>query len=603
MINKCIVAVLGLIFAHCFICLGQQTNLLNDPLKEISSFSQSGMKYSADSQEVCMVTVDTAMNKVMVIWEKPVSTTIDSFHIYKESLGSFVHIGSVDYNSLSMFTDPLTDPSIEPATYKISIVDNSGTEGPLTSSSHTTMHAYLDTTSSNIELNWTAYNGFPTNNYRIYVDRSGTGDNWELFDSISLPPNTDSSWAFNDPGWHVPSGLGCFYAMGLTDSVCKPELEHGDYIGAFYNGPTGYACAGFVKWDIALPHLNMSIYGDNPMTPHVDGLIEGDGIKLIIWKKSNGAIFDAVAATWDTTNTPDSNIFVCGGISTITSLSLLNPIPTEIAYGFMVQAVPPNGPCSATKSVDFDCSYSNIGRLETNQTLSLSLSSTDTHPDSCNGSATATATNGYPPYTYLWDDPLNQITSTAINLCAGTYTATVTDSSGHTESSSITISEQQINQTLSISLSSTSTHPDSCNGTATATATNGYPPYTYLWDDPLNQNTSSAINLCADTYTITITDSSGNSVSESVTINNLQPTNLQNPSNRHRIMIHPNPTTGIITFSNPSNSIHLYNIYGKYLGSFKNSTIDLSSYDSGIYYIVCKSSKTNYRAFGKVIKQ
>ena len=232
MINKYIVAVISLIFVHCFICQGQQTNPLDDTLNEISSLSQSDMKTSADSQEICMVTIDTTQNKVVVVWEKPVSTTIDSFRIYKESLGSFVHIGSVDYNSLSMFTDPLTDPSVEPATYKISIIDISGTEGPLTSSSHTTMHTYIDSSSNILELKWTPYSGFSSNNYRIYMDNSGSGNNWELIDTVS---NINTVWNFDNPGWNVPLGLNCQHIIELVDTL-SGKLEQGDYIGAFYTG-------------------------------------------------------------------------------------------------------------------------------------------------------------------------------------------------------------------------------------------------------------------------------------------------------------------------------------------------------------------------------
>jgi len=48
----------------------------------------------------------------------------------------------------------------------------------------------------------------------------------------------------------------------------------------------------------------------------------------------------------------------------------------------------------------------------------------------CNGSATLTPSFGTSPYTYAWDDALEQTTVTATQLCAGTYQVSVTDAVG-----------------------------------------------------------------------------------------------------------------------------------------------------------------------------
>ncbi|MEO0468023.1 MAG: T9SS type A sorting domain-containing protein [Bacteroidota bacterium] len=47
-----------------------------------------------------------------------------------------------------------------------------------------------------------------------------------------------------------------------------------------------------------------------------------------------------------------------------------------------------------------------------------------------NGSAIVVVSGGTPPYTYAWDDSTAQTTAEALNLGAGTYTVTVTDSAG-----------------------------------------------------------------------------------------------------------------------------------------------------------------------------
>lgn len=55
------------------------------------------------------------------------------------------------------------------------------------------------------------------------------------------------------------------------------------------------------------------------------------------------------------------------------------------------------------------------------------------------GQAVAQVAGGVPPFTYLWNDPLNQATQTAVNLAAGIYTVIVTDSSGNTVSATDTV--------------------------------------------------------------------------------------------------------------------------------------------------------------------
>ena len=71
----------------------------------------------------------------------------------------------------------------------------------------------------------------------------------------------------------------------------------------------------------------------------------------------------------------------------------------------------------ATKIDIFSCS------------MTLDIVATNvTTPGGNDGTATVTATNGTPPFTYLWDDANAQTTETAIDLAEGTYSVTVTDS-------------------------------------------------------------------------------------------------------------------------------------------------------------------------------
>lgn len=77
---------------------------------------------------------------------------------------------------------------------------------------------------------------------------------------------------------------------------------------------------------------------------------------------------------------------------------------------------------------------------------------------------------------------------------------------------------------LSATISSTDiTCNGACNGTATVVASGGITPYTYSWS-PSGGSAAQAVGLCAATYTCTITDNVGESITKTITIT--QPTQL-----------------------------------------------------------------------------
>ena len=76
--------------------------------------------------------------------------------------------------------------------------------------------------------------------------------------------------------------------------------------------------------------------------------------------------------------------------------------------------------------------------VTSNTPLSLSVTTTD-ELDSCDGTATVTASGGIPPYTYAWSTTPVQTNATATGLCTGTYTVTVTDANADSSTATATI--------------------------------------------------------------------------------------------------------------------------------------------------------------------
>lgn len=127
------------------------------------------------------------------------------------------------------------------------------------------------------------------------------------------------------------------------------------------------------------------------------------------------------------------------------------------------------------------------------------------------GSIDVTMTGGVSPYNYLWttSDTSEDLTS----IGAGSYQVNVMDANGCIDSASFTLTEPA---ELSATVSSTPTTCGLDNGTATAIPTGGVLPYTYAWTG--SQTTSTATNLPAQLYFITVTDSLGCIFSDVVSV-------------------------------------------------------------------------------------
>ncbi|MEZ4854081.1 T9SS type A sorting domain-containing protein [Flavobacterium sp.] len=136
----------------------------------------------------------------------------------------------------------------------------------------------------------------------------------------------------------------------------------------------------------------------------------------------------------------------------------------------------------------------------------------------CNGSATGainiSTTGGTPPYTYNWGDGIT--TEDRTNLTAGTYSVTVTDANGITDSESITISQPNV-LTSSITSQTNVTCYGGFNGSATVSAVGGTSGYTYSWA-PNGGTSATIVDRAAGDYTCTITDANGCTTTQLVTI-------------------------------------------------------------------------------------
>jgi gliding motility-associated-like protein len=160
------------------------------------------------------------------------------------------------------------------------------------------------------------------------------------------------------------------------------------------------------------------------------------------------------------------------------------------------------------------------------------------------GSATAVPNGGTPLYSYLWSSIPQQINQIAQNLAPGNYTVTVSDANSCTATTNVTISE-----TGGPAASTTSTDEicDRANGTATVVPSLGSGSYTYSWSTTPTQVGSTAINLAAGSYTVTVDDGSC-TVTSTVNVMNI-------PGPTAGFTVHPQILTildGPVAFTNNS---------------------------------------------------
>jgi outer membrane protein OmpA-like peptidoglycan-associated protein len=159
-----------------------------------------------------------------------------------------------------------------------------------------------------------------------------------------------------------------------------------------------------------------------------------------------------------------------------------------------------------------------IGTVEIKEDiLPISISIIQTSEISCNGASDAaievSVEGGKGPFQYQWDSPA--ITGQEQgNLLAGTYKLTVTDISGQSSTSEITINQpEKLIASIEVQGAATTGEND---GKALASVTGGKDIQSFLWDN--GETGQIASNLTPGSHSVTITDAGACTVTASVDV-------------------------------------------------------------------------------------
>jgi hypothetical protein len=247
------------------------------------------------------------------------------------------------------------------------------------------------------------------------------------------------------------------------------------------------------------------------------GLVITDGNGCI--SVSPVTLMDPIGMTLTFASTPST----CGASDGSASVSVANGT-APYAYLWDDPAAQTTDTASALLAGVYNVSVTDgNGCMETGNVLvsalippGVTLTATDA---TCNGEATGTATativGGSMPYTYSWDDASSQTASGATGLTAGTYSVTVTDNNGCTDTASIVVGEPG----AIVIGTETATDP-SCygavDGSITIVASGGTGSLTYSIDGGSTYAGSGTFTgLGGGTYNVTVMDSAGCMVSGS----------------------------------------------------------------------------------------
>lgn len=167
-----------------------------------------------------------------------------------------------------------------------------------------------------------------------------------------------------------------------------------------------------------------------------------------------------------------------------------------------------DGVYSVTATDSKGCTVASSASIAAPPDLGLAFSGVvqERCPGACAGEATVSASGGVFPYNLAWSSTgIAPGTTTAVNLCPGTYTVTATDANGCTETGSVVINP--VAPMVAGFVSAAPVCVGVQNGSAAVSVTGGTAPYSYVWEN--GATTSTVNNLACGAHSVTVVDFNG----------------------------------------------------------------------------------------------
>ena len=282
---------------------------------------------------------------------------------------------------------------------------------------------------------------------------------------------TPTNIATNAASYNPPANLTAttWYRRQAKDGTCNTTFTTSAQIWKVTVNPQLFASASVIT--------NVDCHGNN--TGSVEVTVSG-GTSGYGYAWSTDPVQTTALATALTTGTY-SVVITDANYCTITT---------------SVTVTQPNAPLSATASTtaNVDCYGNSTGSVEV----------------SVSGGTTA--------YSYVWSTSPAQTASAATGLVNDTYSVVVTDVNGCTATSSAVVTQPLAPLFAEAGVVSHVSCYGGHNGSADVSVSGGTTLYYYAWSSNPVQTTATATGLTVGTYSVTVTDANGCSVTSSATL-------------------------------------------------------------------------------------
>ncbi|MEP5613416.1 MAG: hypothetical protein ABJP45_14285 [Cyclobacteriaceae bacterium] len=170
-------------------------------------------------------------------------------------------------------------------------------------------------------------------------------------------------------------------------------------------------------------------------------------------------------------------------------------------------------------SIFFSCSDNSEETVVDCANSDIAVVLIGTTPADCDapGSIEVDGTGGTSPYSYSIDETTFQNSTTFSDLSPGSYTITVKDSDGCTDTVNAAVDAGPNGITLNLSSSESDCGDD--NGTISANATGGNNVYTFSLDGGASQDSGQFGGVPSGSHSVVVTDGTGCSATLSIVVN------------------------------------------------------------------------------------